>query len=232
MAPPVPSSLVLPEPGATVPPPRPTVPRPTPVLRAVPRPDPKPKSKPTSEAPATAPPPIAAAPAPLPVIVPVAPVSGVEVIELDVAPDPEPAREIPPAFRREAANDCVAWEPSSLSPITTGERFALKMTDEARLRRAYLARYVKAVVAGCAMLCVVAAVRWGVRAASEPSRASASLSSTVQPFVPPAAPPPPPPVVEPVAAPVAAQVAAPTPIARPPRPIKPSTSSKPRRPAH
>ena len=161
-------------------------PRPAPVLRAVPRPAPKPDREPEPQS-ATA-----------------------EVIELDVSPDPElpDSPELPSsvgsalgtAFRRVAANDCVPWEPSSLVPITTNERAAFKMTDEARLRREHLAKYVKAVVAACVMLCVMAAVRRGMSAASPEPRAAVPQAAITAPSDPPAALPPPPPASAPAAA--------------------------------
>ena len=184
MAPPVSSSSLESDAvvGRALPPPPP---RPTPLLRAVPRPAPEPPS-------ATA-----------------------EVIELDVSPDPESSPDLAPpheaplpssvgralgaAFSRLAANDCVPWEPSSLVPITTDERAAFKMTDEARLRREHLAKYVKAVVAACVMLCVVAAARRGASAASEEPRAAVPQAAIIAPSEPPAALPPPPPASAPAA---------------------------------
>jgi hypothetical protein len=125
----------------------------------------------------------------------------IPLVQLRVAtPEPSPVpvqrppaqsigRDMDAAFLREAANDSVAWESASLTDDDdeiADERIAFKMTDEARLRRAHLAKYVKAVVAGCALLCVAAVVRLGVGTASEPSRAPVS---EVSPSLPPVAPP-------------------------------------------
>ena len=194
MAPPVSSSSLKPYLGAVGPSP---APRPAPALRALPRPDPNPKRESEPGWAVTD-----------------------DMIELDVTPDREVPVPIlqPSVFGREAANDCVPWEPSLIVPITTGERTALKMTDEARMRRAHLAKYVKAVVAACAMLCVAAVVRRGVSATSQEPLAAVSQASTVLPPVLPEALPPPAPT---------AQASAPTTGAHPVPPIK--SSAKPKR---
>jgi hypothetical protein len=82
------------------------------------------------------------------------------------------------AFQRGARGDEQPWETDSLSPLTH-DRGALKMTLEARSRRAHLAKYVKAVVGGCAAICGMAGVRASLTAASEHSRPASTAAVSV-----------------------------------------------------
>jgi hypothetical protein len=214
-------------------------PRPTPVIGAVPRPDPKPATSQfiTSATKSLPPPPPRkpkpfratkpTTPEPSPVLAPLVQQTVTQPAEVPkTVPTPGQLQAAPSvasvmgtAPPREVARDCAAWDTSSLSPITVDTRFALKMTDEARLRRAYLAKYVKGVVAACAMLCVVAAVCRGVSAVNQEPRATASpprielASAPPLPTVSSAVLPPAPPVAAPPTA--SAQAARAVPVVRP-----------------
>jgi hypothetical protein len=120
---------------------------------------------------------------------------------------PSPGVEIDVAFVRAEA---LAWESGSFERLTDG-RAALKMTDEARLRRAHLTKYVKGVVGACALLCMAAFVRIAVGAVTKepdaaPVHVAAALPLVVAlpPPAPVAAPPPEPsaPIVSATPAPV------------------------------
>jgi hypothetical protein len=58
----------------------------------------------------------------------------------------------------EDAGEDEPWEAHSLSPITN-DRMVFKMSEQARLRRAHLAKYVKGIVAACSIVCVAALLR-------------------------------------------------------------------------
>jgi hypothetical protein len=98
----------------------------------------------------------------------------------------------------------VAATPIALARISLGEidaHAARKMSDEVRLRRAHLAKYVKGVVSACVVVCMIALVRKGMASSEQESpRPPAVVAAHVTPVTDP---------------PVAVAVAAPVPEATP-----------------
>ncbi len=120
---------------------------------------------------------------------------------------PSIGREMDAEFLRAEAE---SWESHSF-PRVTDPYAALKLTDEARFRRAHLAKYVKAVVGACALVCAAAFVRVAVGAASEEPKAA--VTAQVAAALPAPAPPPPAAVAQPQAPPASPQATATTPTA-------------------
>jgi hypothetical protein len=137
--------------------------------KSVPPPLPRQASaSPPAPAPAPAPTPAPAlAPAPTPT-----PTARPRVVSVGTAMDM--------AFLRDLTRKDDAWETGSL-PRITEDRLALKMTDEVRLRRAHLAKYVRGVVAACAAVCVIAILRVAITAATTPTIPHSTTAMTPTP---------------------------------------------------
>ena len=87
------------------------------------------------------------------------------------APAPVAAVALPPIRPRGRS---FTWEDFRMSPDPIAIE---KMKPEAQLRRAKLTRYVKAIVGGCAALCLVALVRSAVASESDTSVPAATTES-------------------------------------------------------
>jgi hypothetical protein len=95
----------------------------------------------------------------------------------DVAP---PTRELPIA----EPGDLLAGDGGAFFLISD-PRLAQKASDAARLRRAHLAKYVRVVVASCALLCCAAVARAAIDAAAPDPAAPIAAAATDKIPVPP-----------------------------------------------
>lgn len=117
---------------------------------------------------------------------PAAPPSSASALPLVRPKAPSIGAEMDEAFARE--DFAIEERGPRLSLSEIDAHVALKMSDEMKLRRAHLAKYVKGVVTVCVAVCMLAVVRKGAFSASEPSPPPATAAAQ---HVPASLPPPP-----------------------------------------